>query len=191
MKRLLTVLLTAVLAVSLLACGGGKTENGNGSTSAISDSLELLNKVWGSYSDSEKFPVAGGNLSEANNKMDAPGKYDISDADAIDNSLGFPAADIAKIDNAASLMHMLNSNSFTCGVYHVKSADDVSAVAGDIKTNVMGRRWMCGFPDKLVVMSVDDYVVSFYGLNDFVDTFKTKVTGAYSQAKVISETPIE
>lgn len=191
MKRLLTVLLTAVLAVSLLACGGGKTENGNGSTSAISDSLELLNKVWGSYSDSEKFPVAGGDLSEANNKMDAPGKYDISDADAIDNSLGFPAADIAKIDNAASLMHMLNSNSFTCGVYHVKSADDVSAVAGDIKTNVMGRRWMCGFPDKLVVMSVDDYVVSFYGLNDFVDTFKTKVTGAYSQAKVISETPIE
>lgn len=191
MKRLLTVLLTAVLAVSLLACGSGKTENGNGSTSAISDSLELLNKVWGSYSDSEKFPVAGGDLSEANNKMDAPGKYDISDADAIDNSLGFPAADIAKIDNAASLMHMLNSNSFTCGVYHVKSADDVSAVAGDIKTNVMGRRWMCGFPDKLVVMSVDDYVVSFYGLNDFVDTFKTKVTGAYSQAKVISETPIE
>lgn len=191
MKRLLTVLLTAVLAVSLLACGGGKTENGNGSTSAISDSLELLNKVWGSYSDSEKFPVAGGDLSEANNKMDAPGKYDISDADAIDNSLGFPAADIAKIDNAASLMHMLNSNSFTCGVYHVKSADDVSAVAGDIKTNVMDRRWMCGFPDKLVVMSVDDYVVSFYGLNDFVDTFKTKVTGAYSQAKVISETPIE
>lgn len=195
MKRLLTVLLTvlltAVLAVSLLACGGGKTENGNCSTSAISDSLELLNKVWGSYSDSEKFPVAGGDLSEANNKMDAPGKYDISDADAIDNSLGFPAADIAKIDNAASLMHMLNSNSFTCGVYHVKSADDVSAVAGDIKTNVMGRRWMCGFPDKLVVMSVDDYVVSFYGLNDFVDTFKTKVTGAYSQAKVISEIPIE
>ena len=191
MKRLLTVLLTAVLAVSLLACGGGKTENGNGSTPAISDSLELLNKVWGSYSDSEKFPVAGGDLSEANNKMDAPGKYDISDADAIDNSLGFPAADIAKIDNAASLMHMLNSNSFTCGVYHVKSANDVNAVAGDIKTNVMGRRWMCGFPDKLVVMSVDDYVVSFYGLNDFVDTFKTKVTGAYSQAKVISETPIE
>lgn len=191
MKRLLTVLLTAVLAVSLLACGGGKTENGNGSTHAISDSLELLNKVWGSYSDSEKFPVAGGDLSEANNKMDAPGKYDISDADAIDNSLGFPAADIAKIDNAASLMHMLNSNSFTCGVYHVKSADDVNAVAGDIKTNVMGRRWMCGFPDKLVVMSVDDYVVSFYGLNDFVDTFKTKVTGAYSQAKVISETSIE
>ena len=191
MKRLLTVLLTAVLAVSLLACGGGKTENSNGSTPAISDSLELLNKVWGSYSDSEKFPVAGGDLSEANNKMDAPGKYDISDADAIDNSLGFPAADIAKIDNAASLMHMLNSNSFTCGVYHVKSANDVNAVADDIKTNVMGRRWMCGFPDKLVVMSVNDYVVSFYGLNDFVDTFKTKVTGAYSQAKVISETPIE
>lgn len=191
MKRLLTVLLTAVFAVSLLACGGGKTENGNGSTHAISESLELLNKVWGSYSDSDKFPAAGGDLSEANSKMDAPGKYDISDAEGMDDLLGFPAADISKIDNAASLMHMLNANSFTCGVYHVKSADDVNAVAGDIKTNVMGMRWMCGFPDKLVVMSVDDYVVSFYGLNDFVDTFKTKVTGAYSQAKVISETPIE
>lgn len=39
-------------------------------------------------------------------------------------------------------------------------------------------------------MSVDDYVVAFYGLDEFVDTFKTKVTGVYSQAKVISETPI-
>lgn len=190
MKRLLTVLLTTVLAVSLLACGGGKTESGNGS-SAISDSLGLLNKVWESYSDSDKFPAAGGDLSEADSKMDAPGKYDISDAEGMDDLLGFPAADISKIDNAASLMHMLNANSFTCGAYHVKSAGDVSAVAADIKTNVMGKRWMCGFPDKLVVMSVNDYVVSFYGLNDFVDTFKTKVTGAYSQAKVISETPIE
>lgn len=190
MKRLLTVLLTTVLAVSLLACGGGKTESGNGS-SAISDSLGLLNKVWESYSDSDKFPAAGGDLSEADSKMDAPGKYDISDAEGMDDLLGFPASDISKIDNAASLMHMLNANSFTCGAYHVKSAGDVSAVAADIKTNVMGKRWMCGFPDKLVVMSVDDYVVAFYGLDEFVDTFKTKVTGVYSQAKVISETPIE
>ena len=189
MKRLLTVLLTAVLAVSLLACGGGKTKSGNGSP-AISDSLGLLNKVWESYSDSDKFPAAGGDLSETNSKMDVPGKYDISDADGMDDLLGFPAADISKIDNAASLMHMLNANSFTCGVYHVKSAGDVSVVAADIKTNVMGKRWMCGFPDKLVVMSVDEYVVAFYGIDELVDTFKTKVTEVYTQAKVISETPI-
>lgn len=190
MKKLVTILLTAVMAMSLLACGGQKTNDG-GQAAAITDSLELLNKVWSTYADDEKFPAAGGDYSEANAKSDMPGKYDISDAAAMDTALGFPADDAAKIDGAASIMHMMNANSFTCGAYHVKSADDVSVIADNIKSHVMQKRWMCGFPEKLVVVTVDDYVVSFYGLNDFVDTFKTKLTGVYSQAKVVSETPIE
>lgn len=37
----------------------------------------------------------------------------------------------------------------------------------------MGRQWMCGFPDKLVVISVDDYLVSVFGNEELVNTFKT------------------
>jgi len=101
--------------------------------------------------------------------------------------LGFPAADAEKIDNAASIMHMMNANTFTCGAYHLKNADDVKSVAADLKENVMGRQWMCGFPDKLVVISVDDYLVSVFGNEELVNTFKDKLTQTYENAKVISE----
>ena len=55
----------------------------------------------------------------------------------------------------------------------------------------MGRQWMCGFPDKLVVISLDDYLVSVFGNEELVNTFKDKLTQTYENAKVISEDGIE
>ena len=46
------------------------------------------------------------------------------------------------------------------------------------------RRRLCGFPDKLVVLTYDQYVVSLYGAEDLVDTFRDKFTAAYSDASV-------
>ena len=43
---------------------------------------------------------------------------------------------------------------------------------------------MCGFPDKLVVLTYDQYVVSLYGAEDLVDTFRDKFTAAYGDASV-------
>ena len=102
-------------------------------------------------------------------------------------SVSVPETDAEKIDNAASIMHMMNANTFTCGAYHLKNADDVKSVAADLKENVMGRQWMCGFPDKLVVISLDDYLVSVFGNEELVNTFKDKLTQTYENAKVISE----
>ena len=79
-------------------------------------------------------------MTEENMTEDAPGTFGITDADELDRMLGFPAADAEKIDNAASIMHMMNANTFTCGAYHLKNADDVKSVAADLKENVMGRQ---------------------------------------------------
>ena len=43
----------------------------------------------------------------------APGNFSMDDADLLDSSLGFPAAEAGKIDGAASLVHMMNLNTFT------------------------------------------------------------------------------
>ena len=75
--------------------------------------LEILEKVWSKYSTSDKFPATGG--SEKNMKEDMPGKFDVADAEALDFELGFPKAQASEIDAAASLMHMLNQNNFSCG----------------------------------------------------------------------------
>ena len=198
MKKFIAILMAAAIAASMAACAkddGGKDSDSSGEskqedTVKIADSLELLETVWNSYGDDEKFSAAGGDMSEENMTMDAPGVYGLEDAEAVDATLGLPAASVDKIDDAASLVHMMNANTFTCGAYHVKDEKDIPDLAAALKDNIMARQWMCGFPDKLVIVSVDSYVVSFFGNEEIVDQFRDKLTGAYQSASVISEDPI-
>lgn len=44
-------------------------------------------------------------------------------------NLGFPAAQLDAVDGAASLIHMMNGNTFTCGAFHVKDASQMDSVA--------------------------------------------------------------
>lgn len=191
MKKLSALLLAAVMVLSLAACSKPDKDNTDKDSPAkITDSLELLETVWNSYGDDEKFSVAGGDMTEENMTMDAPGVYGLEDAESVDATLGLPAASVDKIDNAASLVHMMNANTFTCGAFHVKDEKDIPDLAAKLKDNIMARQWMCGFPDKLIVVSVDSYIVSFFGNEENVNLFKNKLTGAYPVASVISEDSI-
>ncbi len=165
-------------------------ESSGGNTSEATGALAILDTIWGSYGDDEKFSAAGGDFSEENNVMDGPGKYSVEDAASLDQMLGLPEASAGKIDDAASLMHMMNANTFTCGAFHVSSADDLTAVADAIRDNIQQRQWMCGFPDKLIVITVDDYVISAFGNEEIIDTFRDKTTAAYSSAVLVHEEPI-
>ncbi|MDE7435838.1 MAG: bacteriocin transport accessory protein [Lachnospiraceae bacterium] len=193
MKRILAIFLTSLLTLTLAACGGNENSADSDSSndqSSVKSSLELLTTVWSSYEDDAKFPAAGGDMSEENMTMDAPGKFGIDDTAALDTTLGFPAASAEKIDDAASLVHMMNANTFTCGAFHVKNAGDIADISTAIRDNIMQRQWMCGFPDKLVIVQVDDYIISFFGEKEIVDTFKTKLNAAYTSAETICDDPI-
>ena len=97
---------------------------------------------------------------------------------------------IEEADDAASLFHMMNGNTFTCGVLHLKDAGQLDAAAGEVKTYVMNTQWMCGFPDKLVVASLDGYLISVFGAEDLVDTFRDKLQTAYPGTQIVSDDPI-
>ena len=181
MKKFLTLLLAAAMTLSLAACGS-KTDDNSGNNSQPASALELLNAVWANYSDDDKFPAAGGDFDEANMTEDAPGNFSVEDGDALDYSLSFPAADAGKLSDAASLTHMMNANTFTAGAFHVASSSDVDSVVSDLKDNIMNRQWMCGFPDKLVILTLGDYVISCYGAEDLVDQFSEKVTETFTDA---------
>lgn len=198
MKKIVTLLLAVALLLTLVACGNGSkdtTANGEETTASQAveskDPLTVLQTVWASYGDDEKFAVAGGDMSEENSKMDEPGVFSLENKEELDATLGLSAEAAEKVDSAASLVHMMNANTFTCGAFKVKNADDVASLAEQLKDNILKRQWMCGFPDKLVVASVDDVVLAFFGKNDNIDTFKAKLTAAYASAEVISESPIE
>ena len=188
MKRTISILLALVLALSLAACGK-KNDQKDDVSSAPADSLTLLETVWNSYTDEEKFPAGGGDF---DNSVDgAPGKFDISGADNLSYQLSVPADDAALLDDAASLVHMMNMNTFTCGALRVANAEDVSKLAEDIRNTVQGKQWMCGFPDKLVVITLESYVVSVYGNEELVNTFRDKLLSAYADASVTYDEAIQ
>lgn len=191
MKKIVTLLLATALLLTLTACGNGGKETATNQNVESRDPLEVLQTVWASYGNDEKFAVAGGDMSEENSKMDKPGVFSLENKDELDATLGLSAEAAEKVASAASLVHMMNANTFTCGAFKVKNAEDAASLADLLKDNILKRQWMCGFPDKLVVASVDDVVLAFFGKNDNIDTFKAKLTEAYSSAKVISESPIE
>ena len=179
MKKIISLVLAAVLTLSLAACGTKKDSKGD-QPAAPASALDLLEKVWSTYTDDEKFPASGGDYSEANSKEDAPGVYDLTDRAAVDSALGLP--ETAKVDQAASLVHMMNQNTFTAAAYHC--TDDANALATALRDNIQQRQWMCGFPDKVVVLTVDEVVVAMYGDEELINSFRDTLTGAYSGAVI-------
>ena len=137
--------------------------------------LDVLTNAWNAMGDEEKFPIGGGD--SANMVMDAPGAFDIASVEELDALLGLSADGAAKIDAAASLMHMMNANTFTCGAYSVVAGEDVSAFITALKDNIQARQWMCGFPEKLVIVTVDNVVVSMFGNAQIIDSFTAKLGG--------------
>ena len=186
MKKFLTMLLALVMVLSLAACSSQKGGDVNGGSPV--SAVDLLTAVWNAYPESEKFPVVGGSLDKPVD--DAPGTFPVDDADNLDYMLHFPADKADLIDDAASLTHMMNANTFTAGAFHVASSSDVDSVVSDLKDNIMNRQWMCGFPDKLVVLTLGDYVVSCFGAEELVDEFSENVTAAFSGASVVCDEPI-
>ena len=180
MKKFLSMLLVVAMVLSLAACGN--KEAGKEDVAA----LEVLETVWGAYADDEKFFAMGGDM---NNMVDnAPGAYDVADKEGLDATLGFPEASVALIDEAASLIHAMNANTFTAGAYHVTETDEMEMLAGDIEDNIKNRQWMCGFPETLIIVKVGDCtLVTAFGNGEIIETFKTKLLDAYESAEVLAE----
>ena len=182
MKKITSLALALALALTLTACGKKDNTAGSGDSSVPADATALLTAVWDAHSDDEKFPAAGGDYE--NPVEDAPGAVSIADADNLNYMLTLPVEDAGKIDGAASLSHMMNANTFTCGALRVKNGDDAAKLAEDLRDAIQNKQWMCGFPDKLVVFTYDRYVVALYGNEDLVNTFRDKLTAAYGDAVV-------
>ena len=189
-NKLAALFLCGMMLFTLAACGQ-KDNGGNGGNDAAApaDSLELLTKVWDSYTDDEKFSAVGGDYDHSVD--DAPGAFDISQADNVEYMLTLPQDKVSLIDGAASLMHMMNANTFTCGAFHPAKAEDADTLAQTLRDSIQGKQWMCGFPDKLVVAKVGGYVVSFYGDQDLVNTFRDKLSAAWAGTEIVFDEAIQ
>ena len=123
--------------------------------------------------------------------QDAPGTVNVSDGETLNSLLGFPADSAGLIDDGASMMHMMNANTFTAGAYHVADAADMSAVVDAIKDKVMNNHWMCGFPEPLLIRNFSDaYVLVAFGVNDAMTPFEKHLSEVYPGMETITNEPI-
>lgn len=210
MKKLLALALASAMVLSLAACGStpaddaNTTDPANVDTSAADSAdtslpdeviepeepaeenvkpIDLLNTVWSGYAEDEKFAAAGGE------NMDGPGEMtgDFGSAETIETMLLLPAADYDKVSDTACLMHMMNANTFTCGVYSVVDSANTETITSDIHDKVINNQWMCGFPEKMFVATYSNCVISAFGNAEIMDMFKEKLTAAYPEVSFVYE----
>ncbi|MBQ2287191.1 MAG: hypothetical protein II251_00570 [Lachnospiraceae bacterium] len=186
MKKIMAIVCAVVMALTCAACGG----TGNNGPSAETEKAEiascedLLNQVWNTFAEDEKFAAMGGDM---NNTVDgAAGNFDLADTENLIYMLHIPEENIAQMDEAASLIHMMNANTFTGAAFHLENSDDVDVFVESLKENIMGTQWMCGFPDTLNIFVVNgEYVVSAFGNADIMENFKTKLNEVFGDSAVI------
>ena len=189
MKKMIAMIMALAMMLTMFAgCGKEEPAETVPAQELPASALEILETVWAKYADDEKFAIVGGNI-EAN-IMDAPGNYDLTYAENMTWNLLVPADKIENISEAASMIHMMNANTFTCGVFKIEgiSAADFGAA---MKDAVLNNQWMCGFPEQLLIRSFgDSYVLVAFGINDAMTPFEKHLTEAYPGMETIASEPI-
>ena len=204
MKKLITLLLVLTMVLSMAACAGKTPDTDSGekettetteNTAPQTSAVEILSNIWALYPAEEQFPVSGGNMEYHFEQMEkdenymppnAPGVYDLAYAENLPYLLYIPEAEMANVDEAATMIHAMLANNFSSGVVHVKAGTDVNAMATAIKDNLAQTQWICGTPDQMLVAVVaGEYVLIAFGINDAMNPFVTRVGEAYPDANVI------
>ena len=216
MKRLIALALALLmLTMSFVACEKTETETtteAENQTEAsvvetteeavvlpYASAIELLNIIFNGYNatatEDTMLYVAGGNNNNFDTvSFDGPATFvPVADED-YDSNLGYPVADVAKIDDAASMFNMMNANTFNCYAVHFTNSGDVDAMAEAIKTNILARQWICGSPEKLVIAKVPgDYLIVVWGVVEFggvVDPFAASFATSVEGSSIIVEQAI-
>jgi len=94
-------------------------------------------------------------------------------------------------------MHGMSANTFTAGVFHLKADADKDAFIASVTESVKNNHWMCGSPEKFVVITVGDYIITAFGhagVTEFsantVPPFVDYVKANYPTATVVVEESI-
>ncbi len=220
MKKIVSLVLALTLALSLAACGNSNTTptteatvptteapteaptetpteaetqaptegETEGAVTESSAALEVLKNIWAQYAEEEMFPIAGGNIESG--IMGEPGTYDMAYAENMPYNLLIPAEQIENVTNVASMIHMMNANTFTCGAFELAEGVAAADFAAVMKEAVMGNQWMCGFPERLLIQSTGNVVVVAFGVADVMDPYAANIVKAYADIETLVDEPI-
>ena len=152
---------------------------GNASTS----SAKLLSAIWETYAEEERFASYGGTVEHS--VADAPGDLDMSNTEELTSKYLLPESTLANIESGASLVHLMNSNIFTAAAFGMKDGADIKAEGKALRDNLQKTQWICGQPDRLLIVQADGHLLMAFGAKDAMDTFRQRLSGVYADASIL------
>ena len=176
---IVAVVLVVAIGVIAVGCGNSapKTE--------FADTADVINKVVETYAEDKKFASMGGDLeTPVDGKA---GLMNLTDTETINYMLHTNDDLVAQTDEIASFVHAMNANTFTSGAFKLKDAGTADAFCTSLKDSVLATQWMCGFPEKIVIFTVNggDYVVYAIGNGEAIDYYKTQLTTVMGESAVL------
>jgi hypothetical protein len=183
-KRFLFAVVAVVLVVALAACTGN-TGKDDGNKVEIESSTALINSVWTTYAEEEKFPVMGGDFSAPVDN--GAGEFNISDVENAVATLHITEDSLQLVDKVGTITHAMNANTFSAAAYHLADAANAETLVNSLKDSIKSTQWMCGFPDTLIIYTVaDEYVVAAFGNAEAIERFKTKLATVYGEGATLN-----
>ena len=169
MKKFVAIVLALSLVLSLVACGGKKTQETEAAALKVEGTMEeLLNKTI------EQRPVEfmGGVIPVDLTDSSEDGLWALKSYTGLD--------DAAKITEAAAFEPMMGSMAFSMVLVRTAEGADAKAVAESMKSGIDTRKWICVEADDLKVAGFGDVVMLIMVNSDsgmtaqsFVDAFAT------------------
>lgn len=196
MKKIISLALVFLMSLSMLMFAGCSKNDSSNDIDSSSDSssptfesaVALYNDIWAKFSDDDKFPCAGG---DAEHSSESPAQFSLNESNAESFKYLLHVTDelYAMLDDdAATLQHMMNTNTFSSAIAKLKDPAKASEFAEAYKASVQSQQWMCGFPDKVVVISIGNYIIMAYGLEDNINNLISACSAIYEQAQVLVNT---
>lgn len=215
MNKIIALLLVAVMALSLAACGTTTPAETTGTTAAVETTVDTTPaETTEAVEDTTPVETTEGAVVAAENAASkvlnniwalytedtkffamggdynamvdgAAGVVDVTVTDFLTFSLIVPETEIANIAEAASLLHAMNANTFTGGAYVLAEGADQAAFVAAMQTAIQGNQWMCGFPETLLIAKCDGVIVVAFGNGEVMSTFNTNLTAAYAEAEIL------
>ena len=116
--------------------------------------------------------------------MDAPGTVDRGDTNLLSYTLLVPEDLQESVTDAASLVHMMNGNTFTGAALKIQGTE-VEKAAENVRDTVAGNQSVCGFPERLTAITAGDYILYAFGSEENVTSFQSIAESKVEGAKVI------
>ncbi len=154
-KRIMSVMMVGILAISLAACG--KAAGNQVSKGPEGELSEIIDQIY----EQKKIDLA---LQTT--------KIDLADADAFSYNTGLTDATLVK--EAAVSEPMISSQAYSLVLVRVKDSKDSEAVAKEMMDGINQSKWICVTADDLKVAGVGDVVLLVMVSSDFSDTVTTE-----------------